>query len=80
MIVVMPNGSPQGPRPGTVIAGTIVKRADADKNGIVSREVEQKKVSHLWHIDSGAHTWPVWRNDLYLLAQRLFRDGRPDSK
>ena len=38
MIVVMPNGSPQGPRPGTVLAGTIVKRADADKNGIVSRE------------------------------------------
>ena len=38
MIVVMPNGSPQGPRPGTVLAGTIMKRADADKNGIVSRE------------------------------------------
>ena len=38
MIVVMPNGSPQGPRPGTVLAGTIMKRADADKNGVVSRE------------------------------------------
>ncbi len=38
MIVVMPNGSAQGPRPGTVLAGTIMKRADADKNGIVSRE------------------------------------------
>ena len=38
MIVVMPNGSPQGPRPGTVLAGTIMKRADADKNGIVSRK------------------------------------------
>jgi enterochelin esterase-like enzyme len=230
MIVVMPNGSPQGPRPGTVLAGTIMKRADADKNGIVSREeflaaaealykeidsgkmdekqlatglnrlmpapspqggrgrgmgnfvsgfendllkdiipyveshypvladrehravaglsmgggqaltiglrhldlfayiggfssaifgnnntlvsdpdaagkqirllwvscgdadrlmdsnkafhtsLEEKKVPHLWHVDSGAHAWPVWKNDLYLLSQRLFRDGTPDSK
>jgi enterochelin esterase-like enzyme len=34
----------------------------------------EKKVPHLWHVDSGGHTFPVWRNDLYLLAQRLFRD------
>ncbi len=229
MIVVMPNGSPQGPRPGTVLAGMIMNRADADKNGIVSREeflaaaealykeldtgkldekqlatglnrlmppsdapggrqrgfgdfvsgfendllkdiipfveshypvladrehraiaglsmgggqaltiglrhrdlfayiggfssalfgnanalvpaqadtskqlrllwlscgdedrlmdanknfhasLEQKNVSHLWHVDSGAHAWPVWKNDLYLLSQRLFRDDKPDS-
>jgi enterochelin esterase-like enzyme len=229
MIVVMPNGSPQGPRPGTVLAGTIMKRADADKNGIVSREeflaaaevlykeldtgkldekqlatglnrlmpapgapggrqrgfgdfvsgfendllkdiipyveshypvqadrehraiaglsmgggqaltiglrhldlfayvggfssalfgntsalvsdpaaaskqlrllwlscgdadrlmdanktfhtnLEQKSVPHFWHVDSGAHTWPVWKNDLYLLSQRLFRDDKPGS-
>jgi enterochelin esterase-like enzyme len=229
MIVVMPNGSPQGPRPGTVLAGTIMKRADADKNGIVSRDeflaaaealykeldtgkldqkqlaaglnrlmpasgpprgrgrgfgdfvsgfendllkdiipyveshypvradrehraiaglsmgggqaitiglrhldlyayiggfssalfgntgglvsdpdaaskqlrllwvscgdqdrlmdanktfhtnLEGKHVSHLWHVDSGAHTWSVWKNDLYLLAQRLFRDDTPAS-
>jgi enterochelin esterase-like enzyme len=230
MIVVMPNGSPQGPRPGTVLAGTIMKRADADKNGVMSREeflaaaealykeldtgkldekqlaaglnrlmpasggppgarqrgtgnfvsgfendllkdiipyveshypvladrehraiaglsmgggqaltiglrhldlfayvggfssalfgnsstlvsdpaaaskqlrllwlscgdedrlmdtnktfhtsLDQKNVAHLWHVDSGAHTWPVWRNDLYLLAQRLFRDDKPGS-
>ena len=230
MIVVMPNGSPQGPRPGTVLAATIMKRADADKNGIVTREefvaaaeslykelnsdkldekqlaaglnrlmpasgapggrprglgdfvsgfendllkdiipyveshypvqadrehraiaglsmgggqaltiglrhldrfayvggfssalfgntgalvsdpaaaskqlrllwlscgdedrlmdasknfhtsLEQKEVPHLWHVDSGAHTWPVWKNDLYLLAQRLFRDDKPGSQ
>jgi enterochelin esterase-like enzyme len=226
MIVVMPNGSPQGPRPGTVLAATIMKRADADKNGTLSREeflaaaeafykevdtgkldekqlatglnrlmpapsapggrqrgfgdfisgfendllkdiipfveshypvqadrehraiaglsmgggqaltiglrhldhfayvggfssalfgntsalvsdpaaaseqlrllwlscgdedrlmgasktfhtsLEQKNVPHVWHVDSGAHTWPVWKNDLYLLAQRLFRDDK----
>jgi enterochelin esterase-like enzyme len=230
MIVVMPNGSPQGPRPGTVLAGTIMKQADADKNGVVSREeflaaaealykeldtgkldekqlaaglnrlmpssgagrgrqrgfgdfvsgfendllkdiipyveshypvqadrehravaglsmgggqaltiglrhldlfayiggfssallgntsglvsdpaaaskqirllwlscgdadrlmdasksfhtsLEQKGVPHLWHVDSGAHAWPVWKNDLYLVAQRLFRDDKPTSK
>ena len=27
-----------------------------------------------------AHAWPVWKNDLYLLAQRLFQDGKSDSK
>jgi enterochelin esterase-like enzyme len=230
MILVMPNGSPQGPRPGTVVAGMIMKQADADKNGIVTREeflaaaealykeldtgkldekqlatglnrlipapsapggrqrgfgdfvrgfendllkdiipyveshypvladrehraiaglsmgggqaltiglrhldlfayvggfssalfgntsalvsdpaaaskqlrllwlscgdedrlmeanknfhssLEQKNVPHLWHVDSGAHTWPVWKNDLYLLAQRLFRDDKPGTK
>lgn len=231
MIVVMPNGSPQGPRPGTILAGTIMKRADTDKDGVVTREeflaaaeslykeldtgkldekqlatglnrlmpapggapggrqrgsgnfvsgfendllkdvipfveshypvladrehraiaglsmgggqaltiglrhldrfayvggfssalfgdssalvpdpaatgkelrllwlscgdddrlmdsskafhtkLEQKNVSHLWHIDSGGHTWPVWKNDLYLLAQRLFRDGKSVSQ
>ncbi len=229
MIVVMPNGSIQGPRPGTVLAGTIMKRADADKNGIVTREeflaaaealykdldtgkmdekqlaaglnrlmpaprgqggrgrglgdfvsafendllkdvipyveshypvltdrehraiaglsmgggqaltiglrhldqfayvggfssalfgnstalvpaqtdsskqlrllwlscgdtdrlmdaskafhtsLDQKKVPHFWHVDSGAHTWPVWKNDLYLLSQRLFRDDTSGS-
>jgi enterochelin esterase-like enzyme len=33
-----------------------------------------KKVPHVWHVDAGAHEWPVWKNDLYLLAQRLFKD------
>src|SRR5262249_58533678 len=36
--------------------------------------LEKMKVPHVWHIDAGGHTWPVWKNDLYLLAQRLFRD------
>jgi enterochelin esterase-like enzyme len=34
----------------------------------------EKKVPHVWHVDSGGHTWPVWKNDLYLLAQKLFRE------
>ena len=39
--------------------------------------LEGKKVAHVWHVDvGGGHTWPVWRNDLYLFAQRLFRDAK----
>jgi hypothetical protein len=33
-------------------------------------------VPHLWHVDSGGHTWPVWKNDLYLLCRLLFRDRK----
>ncbi len=36
--------------------------------------LEDKEVAHVWHVDSGGHTWPVWKNDLYLLSQMLFRD------
>jgi enterochelin esterase-like enzyme len=34
----------------------------------------ERKVPHIWHIDSGGHTFPVWRNDLYLISQMLFRE------
>jgi enterochelin esterase-like enzyme len=30
-------------------------------------------VRHIWHIDSGGHTFPVWKNDLYHFAGLLFR-------
>ena len=29
------------------------------------------RVPHIWHVDSGGHAWPVWKNDLYLIAQLL---------
>jgi enterochelin esterase-like enzyme len=35
--------------------------------------LKEKNVPHIWHVDAGGHTWPVWKNDLYQLAQRLFR-------
>src|SRR5262249_6783530 len=31
--------------------------------------LEKSKVPHVWHVDSGGHTWPVWKNDLYLFSQ-----------
>ena len=34
----------------------------------------EKNVKHVWHQDTGAHEWPVWKNDLYLFAQKLFKD------
>src|SRR5262249_35291878 len=55
-----------------------VSCGDKDKlmeaNKAFHAALEEKKVPHLWHVDDGAHTWPVWKNDLYLLAQLLFRD------
>ncbi|MHB1426991.1 MAG: alpha/beta hydrolase [Gemmataceae bacterium] len=36
--------------------------------------LDENKVPHIWHVDTGGHTWPVWKNDLYLLAPLLFRD------
>ena len=32
----------------------------------------EKKINHLWHLDRGKHEWPVWKNDLYLFAPKLF--------
>jgi len=29
--------------------------------------------AHIRHVDSGARTWQVWKNDLCLIAQLLFR-------
>jgi putative heme-binding domain-containing protein/uncharacterized protein (TIGR03067 family) len=52
-----------------------------DRDGLAGARVkalhnvlEERKVPHAYHIDSGGHEWPVWKNDLYLLARRLFRD------
>jgi enterochelin esterase-like enzyme len=33
----------------------------------------EHKVPHVWHIDAGGHTFPVWKNDLYHLSTLLFR-------
>ena len=50
-----------------------------DKDGLMNLSrtfheyLQEKKVPHLWQVDTGGHEWPVWKNDLYLLSQRLFR-------
>ena len=50
-----------------------------DKDGLISfsqrvhQYLKEKGVPHIWHVDSGAHEFPVWKNDLYLFTQRIFR-------
>jgi enterochelin esterase-like enzyme len=40
----------------------------------VHKYLAEQKVPHIWHIDvGGAHTFPVWKNDLYHFATLLFR-------
>jgi enterochelin esterase-like enzyme len=40
----------------------------------VHRYLAEQKVPHVWHIDvGGAHTFPVWKNDLYHFSTLLFR-------
>jgi enterochelin esterase-like enzyme len=40
------------------------------------QSLEKLQVPHIWHVDSGGHTWTVWKNDLYLISQMLFRDKK----
>jgi enterochelin esterase-like enzyme len=54
-----------------------------DRDRLASDEVkafhaflEGRKVPHLYHVDSGDHEWSVWKNDLYLFSQALFRDRK----
>ena len=40
----------------------------------VHKYLVEQKVPHIWHVDiGGAHTFPVWKNDLYHLSTLLFR-------
>jgi len=53
-----------------------------DKDSLLKRSeafhesLGKLKVAHVWHVDSGGHTWPVWKNDLYLISQMLFVDKK----
>lgn len=50
-----------------------------DKDGLINISqrthayLKEKKVQHVWHVDSGGHDFKVWTNDLYLFTQQLFR-------
>ena len=35
--------------------------------------LEIRNVPHVWHVNVGGHTWPVWKRDLYFFIQRIFR-------
>jgi enterochelin esterase-like enzyme len=50
-----------------------------DRDGLVNigqrthAYLKEKNVPHIWHLDSGGHDFAVWKNDLYLFAQRIFQ-------
>lgn len=50
-----------------------------DEDGLIHvsqrthRYLKEKRVPHVWHVESGGHGFAVWRNDLSLFAQRIFR-------
>ncbi len=35
--------------------------------------LKEQNVPHIWHVEAGKHDFKIWKNDLYLLSQRLFR-------
>ena len=35
--------------------------------------LKEQNVPHIWHVEAGKHDFKFWKNDLYLLSQRLFR-------
>jgi enterochelin esterase-like enzyme len=39
--------------------------------------LEKMKAKHVWNVvPGGGHTFPVWRNDLYLFSQMLFKEKK----
>ena len=50
-----------------------------DKDGLINisqnlhNYLKERNVPHIWHVDSGVHEFAVWKNDLYLFSQRIFR-------
>jgi enterochelin esterase-like enzyme len=47
-----------------------------DGSKSLSNTLAEKKVPHVWHVDSGGHEWRVWKNDLYLLGPMLFQEKK----
>ena len=50
-----------------------------DQDGLISLSqrthayLKEKNVPHIWHVETGKHDFKVWKNDLYLFSQRIFR-------
>jgi hypothetical protein len=50
-----------------------------DRDGLMTNSsnfhnvLSQREVPHIFHVDSGVHDFKVWKNDLYLFSQLIFR-------
>jgi enterochelin esterase-like enzyme len=47
-----------------------------DANKGFHNSLDAQKIPHIWHLETGAHTFTVWRNDLYLFSQYLFKEKK----
>lgn len=53
-----------------------------DRDGLMNisrsfhEDLKKMDVPHFWYVDSGGHSWPVWKNDLYLISQMLFKNKK----
>ncbi len=56
-----------------------------DQDGLISfsqrlhKYLKENNVPHIWHIEPGVHDFKVWKNDLYLFSQLIFKDSKPAS-
>lgn len=50
-----------------------------DQDGLITfsqrlhKYLKENNVPHIWHLDSGKHDFKVWKNDLYLFSQLIFK-------
>lgn len=50
-----------------------------DQDGLISFSqrlhiyLKENKVPHIWHVKPGVHDFKVWKNDLYLFTQQIFK-------
>jgi enterochelin esterase-like enzyme len=60
-----------------------VSCGDQDTLFDISRGVHdylaEHHVPHVWQIDIGAHSFPVWKNDLYHFASLVFPNAKPSQ-
>jgi enterochelin esterase-like enzyme len=67
------------PKPEKIKTLKLLWISCGDQDGLIGvsqnvhRYLKEKGVPHVWHVDSGPHNFPVWRNDLFLFSQRIFR-------
>jgi hypothetical protein len=71
VVAVLAGAEPPAPQ-AAAPAGFDARRDNIERGKL--KTVDERKIPHIWHIDSGGHTWSVWKNDLYLLIPMLFRE------
>jgi enterochelin esterase-like enzyme len=67
------------PDPATAKQLKLLWVSCGDQDGLITisqgvhNYLKDHGVPHIWHVDSGKHEWPVWKNDLYLFSQLIFK-------